>query len=100
MAVELLSYSVSCVMHSVRGMLLLLIRLRVTTRACFSCQTFEGGFGGGPGQEAHGGYTFCGFAALSLLNCQHLADTDALLVWSQSMPHITTYEVFRYFLHI
>ncbi len=24
------------------------------------CQTYEGGFGGTPGMEAHGGYTFCG----------------------------------------
>ena len=25
-----------------------------------SCQTYEGGLGGEPGAEAHGGYTFCG----------------------------------------
>lgn len=31
------------------------------------CQTWEGGFGGVPGAEAHGGYTFCAIAALSLL---------------------------------
>ena len=28
------------------------------------CQTYEGGLGGEPGNEAHGGYTFCGLAAL------------------------------------
>lgn len=33
-----------------------------------SCQTYEGGFGGFPGCEAHGGYTFCAVAALVLLN--------------------------------
>ena len=32
-----------------------------------SCQTYEGGMGGEPGNEAHGGYTFCGVAALALL---------------------------------
>jgi protein farnesyltransferase subunit beta len=29
-----------------------------------SCQTFEGGIGGEPGNEAHGGYTYCGLAAV------------------------------------
>lgn len=33
-----------------------------------SCQTYEGGFGGEPHSEAHGGYTFCAIAALKLLN--------------------------------
>jgi protein farnesyltransferase subunit beta len=31
------------------------------------CQTYEGGFGGEPFSEAHGGYTFCSLAALVLL---------------------------------
>jgi hypothetical protein len=31
-----------------------------------SCQSYEGGFGGCPGMEAHGGYSFCGLAALTL----------------------------------
>jgi protein farnesyltransferase subunit beta len=31
------------------------------------CQTHEGGFAGAPGNEAHGGYTFCSLAALLLL---------------------------------
>jgi protein farnesyltransferase subunit beta len=30
------------------------------------CQTHEGGIGGEPGAEAHGGYTFCGLAAAML----------------------------------
>ena len=30
-------------------------------------QTYEGGLGGEPGNEAHGGYTFCGLAALALV---------------------------------
>lgn len=33
-----------------------------------SCITFEGGFGGIPGAEAHGGYTFCGLSGLVLLD--------------------------------
>jgi len=33
-----------------------------------SCQSYEGGFGGEPGSEAHGGYTFCAVATLRLLN--------------------------------
>ena len=30
------------------------------------CQTYEGGIGGEPGGEAHGGYTYCGLAACAL----------------------------------
>ena len=35
-----------------------------------SCQTYEGGFGGQPMNEAHGGYTYCAMAALVLL-CEY-----------------------------
>lgn len=45
-----------------------------------SCQTYEGGFAGCPGLEAHGGYAFCGLAALVILNKGHLCDNQALLV--------------------
>lgn len=45
-----------------------------------SCQTYEGGFSGCPGLEAHGGYTFCGLAALVLLQKGHLCDIQSLLV--------------------
>lgn len=31
------------------------------------CQTYEGGFGGEPFAEAHGGYTYCSIAALHIL---------------------------------
>lgn len=37
----------------------------------FRCQTYEGGFGGTPGSEAHGGYTFCAVAGLAILNRLH-----------------------------
>lgn len=33
-----------------------------------------------PGTEAHGGYAFCGFAALVLLGKPHLCDVNKLLV--------------------
>jgi protein farnesyltransferase subunit beta len=46
------------------------------------CQTYEGGFAGEPGLEAHGGYSFCGYAALILLGKEHLIDTDRLLKWT------------------
>ncbi|XP_013135680.1 PREDICTED: protein farnesyltransferase subunit beta isoform X2 [Papilio polytes] len=46
-----------------------------------SCQTYEGGFAGCPGMEAHGGYAFCGVASLALLNRTQLCDVDALLRW-------------------
>ena len=40
-------------------------------RFCFGCrcQTYEGGIGGEPGAEAHGGYvTFCGMITGPTLN--------------------------------
>lgn len=47
-----------------------------------SCQTYEGGFGGCPGMEAHGGYSFCGLAALTLLGHTKLCDIDRVLRWT------------------
>lgn len=47
-----------------------------------SCQTYEGGIGGCPGTEAHGGYTFCGFAALVILESFNMLDMDKLMRWS------------------
>ena len=48
------------------------------------CQTYEGGFGGEPGNEAHGGYSYCAFAALSLVGRQDDADLHQLLEWVSS----------------
>mmetsp|Transcript_29108 Transcript_29108/g.59069 ORF Transcript_29108/g.59069 Transcript_29108/m.59069 type:complete len:230 (-) Transcript_29108:53-742(-) len=42
-----------------------------------SCQTYEGGFGGEPHSEAHGGYTFCAIAALKLLEEKKLSIASA-----------------------
>ena len=47
-----------------------------------SCQTYEGGIGGGLNQEAHGGYTFCGFAALCALEETNKIDVSKLLFWT------------------
>ncbi|GKY90579.1 hypothetical protein MPSEU_000031600 [Mayamaea pseudoterrestris] len=46
-----------------------------------SCQTFEGGFGGEPYSEAHGGYTFCAIAAAFLLRGDDRIDINALTEW-------------------
>ena len=46
------------------------------------CQTYEGGFGGEPGLEAHGGYSFCGYAALVILNKSTLVNVNKLLRWA------------------
>ena len=40
------------------------------------CQSYEGGFGLCPGQEAHGGSTYCSLAALDLLGCAPLPPSD------------------------
>lgn len=45
------------------------------------CQTYEGGLGGEPGNEAHGGYTYCGAAALSLLGRLPALDLPRLARW-------------------
>ncbi|KAG7736517.1 hypothetical protein KL923_004724 [Ogataea haglerorum] len=51
-----------------------------------SCQTYEGGFSGYPGDEAHGGYTFCAVAALSMLRSPtelpSVIDLDNLISWT------------------
>ena len=44
------------------------------------CQTWEGGFGGCPGMEAHGGYAFCGLASLVLLGKTDFCNLSSLLV--------------------
>ncbi|CAH8640940.1 unnamed protein product [Heterobilharzia americana] len=46
------------------------------------CQTYEGGFGGQPGLEAHGGYTFCALASLYILGRSDLIDIPRLLYWA------------------
>jgi prenyltransferase beta subunit len=46
-----------------------------------SCQTYEGGFGGEPGAEAHGGYAFCAVAALAILGETRAADLGMLERW-------------------
>jgi protein farnesyltransferase subunit beta len=46
-----------------------------------NCQTYEGGFGGEPGSEAHGGYTFCAVAALEIMGKLHEIDIPALRGW-------------------
>ncbi|KJE89422.1 farnesyltransferase [Capsaspora owczarzaki ATCC 30864] len=45
------------------------------------CQTYEGGFGGVPGVEAHGGYAFCAFAALVMLKRATSCNLKSLLHW-------------------
>jgi len=45
-------------------------------------QTYEGGIGAEPGNEAHGGYTYCGLAALRIINRTDAVDLDALLRWA------------------
>jgi protein farnesyltransferase subunit beta len=46
-----------------------------------SCQTYEGGFGGIPNAEAHGGYSFCAIAALALLGNTSTVNLKTLLRW-------------------
>lgn len=56
-----------------------------------SCQTYEGGFGGEPFSEAHGGYAYCAIAALQLVDRldESTVDMGALLGWlvRRQMPY-------------
>ncbi|KAK9319107.1 terpenoid cyclases/protein prenyltransferase alpha-alpha toroid [Lipomyces orientalis] len=50
------------------------------------CQTYEGGIGGAPCNEAHGGYAFCGLAALCILGnpvemIPKYLDVDGFVQW-------------------
>lgn len=45
-------------------------------------QTYEGGLGGEPGNEAHGGYTYCGLAALVLVDRVDVLNLPSLLHWA------------------
>jgi len=60
-----------------------------TTDWIVSCQSYEGGFGGAPDLEAHGGYTYCGIAALALLDAADKCDVEHLLRWCvmRQMPY-------------
>ena len=46
-----------------------------------SCQTYEGGISYAPYGEAHGGYTFCGLAALLILGEEDKIDLERCLEW-------------------
>ena len=46
-----------------------------------SCQTFEGGLSCVPFGEAHGGYNFCGFAALTILGETHKLNLERMIEW-------------------
>ena len=48
------------------------------------CQSMEGGIGGYPGVEAHGGYTYCALATLFILDKMDVLDINALLHWTVS----------------
>lgn len=54
-----------------------------------SCQTYEGGMGGAPDNEAHGAYAFCSLACLCLLDAPHISipkylDVPRLVSWMSS----------------
>uniref|UniRef100_A0A3B5AIF4 Protein farnesyltransferase subunit beta n=1 Tax=Stegastes partitus TaxID=144197 RepID=A0A3B5AIF4_9TELE len=59
----------------------LALHVYVTASWVSRCQNWEGGLSGVPGLEAHGGYTFCGTAALVILGKEHMLDLKALLRW-------------------
>lgn len=53
-----------------------------------ACQSAEGGMGGEPFNESHGGYTFCGFAALALSEDIDCIDMLRLVHWATRMQGV------------
>ncbi|RIA94482.1 terpenoid cyclases/protein prenyltransferase alpha-alpha toroid [Glomus cerebriforme] len=49
------------------------------------CQNYDGGIGGEPGIEGHGGYAFCGLAAMEIMGKTDLLDIPLLLRWATSL---------------
>jgi len=47
-----------------------------------SLQSYEGGLGATTHEEAHGGYTFCGFAGLCCIGEAHKVDLNKLTAWT------------------
>lgn len=47
-----------------------------------SLQAFDGGLGGEPGSEAHGGNSYCGLATLVILGERDAIDLERLLDWA------------------
>eukprot|EP01035_Chromulina_nebulosa_P022853 gene22853-29597_t len=45
------------------------------------CQSFDGGFGGEPGNEGHGGYNFCALAALCILGKANDCNLSEQIHW-------------------
>ncbi|RYG46640.1 hypothetical protein EON67_09340, partial [archaeon] len=54
------------------------------------CQTYEGGFAGEPGAEAHGGYTFCAVAALRILDALPASGTEPANQHAAAHPKYAT----------
>jgi protein farnesyltransferase subunit beta len=52
------------------------------------CQSHEGGIGGEPGNEAHGGYTFCAFGALVIAGEEDAVDVELLKSWLGRMQGV------------
>ncbi|CAO3626725.1 unnamed protein product [Cunninghamella blakesleeana] len=59
------------------------IDIENTVKYLKSLQSYEYGFGQSPGEESHGGSTFCGTAALALMGRQEdgLLNKDRLIKW-------------------
>ena len=87
---ETASYTVFCI-AKLLNILTPTLASKTTTDFIASCQTYEGGFGGEPFSEAHGGYAYCAVAALQLVNRldNETVDMSALLGWlaRRQMPY-------------
>ncbi|KAH3667026.1 hypothetical protein WICMUC_005373 [Wickerhamomyces mucosus] len=58
-----------------------------TAKWISKCQTYEGGFGGTPFDEAHGGYTYCAAASLLILGRETFltsCNLDKLVHWAST----------------
>ena len=59
-----------------------LMRCKLPCHSLYRCQTYEGGIAAEPGDEAHGGYAFCGLAALAMLGSASKLNVERMLHWT------------------
>eukprot|EP00003_Mantamonas_plastica_P028738 TRINITY_DN6657_c0_g1_i2.p1 TRINITY_DN6657_c0_g1~~TRINITY_DN6657_c0_g1_i2.p1 ORF type:complete len:344 (+),score=66.62 TRINITY_DN6657_c0_g1_i2:31-1062(+) len=73
----------------------------LATQYILASQTYEGAIAQGPSQEAHGGSTYCGLAALKLMNrLDELPNQDLLLRWYPAIPHTAKHtQCFKFSFH-
>jgi hypothetical protein len=70
-----------------------------TAHWILQCQTYEGGFGGVPGMEAHGGYCFCGLVNIIILSILHFRYPDTIEFSITELVRLSRFDCILSILH-